>query len=132
MGRLQERLNAAERALMAFQELVQIEKPNDVERDASIQRFEFTYEACWKSAKQYLYDIEGIDVASPKGVIRKSREVSLFDEHETILALQMVNDRNLTVHTYNEEVAVKIHSSLNQYYSLLDKWVERMRETVNE
>ncbi|KIL43429.1 hypothetical protein KP77_31350 [Jeotgalibacillus alimentarius] len=28
----------------------------------------------------------------------------------------MVNDRNLTVHTYNEEVATKIQSNLEVYY----------------
>lgn len=130
MERLQERIKSAEKALKAFEQLVLISQPNDVERDASIQRFEFSFEACWKAAKQYLYDIEGIDVGSPKGVIRSSREINLFDEHETILGLNMVNDRNLTVHTYNEEVAIKIHSNIGNYYSILSKWIQRMKSRI--
>ncbi|MDQ0253418.1 nucleotidyltransferase substrate binding protein (TIGR01987 family) [Evansella vedderi] len=99
-----------------------------MEKDATIQRFEFTFEASWKAAKQYLYDVEGIDIGSPKGVIRSCREVHLLNEEEVILGLNMVNDRNLTVHTYNEEVAVKIHANLKSYYNLLNTWVQRMRE----
>ena len=128
MGRLRKRLESAKKALSSFEKLAMIEKPNDVERDAVIQRFEFSFDASWKAAKQYLYDIEGVDIGSPKGVIRSCREVKLLEDDEAILALEMVNDRNLTVHTYNEEVAIKIHSNLNRYYALLQQWVERMDE----
>jgi len=131
MERLQERLKSANRALNSFEQVLTIDNPNDVERDASIQRFEFTFEASWKTAKQYLYDIEGIDIGSPKGVIRNSREVNLLSDEETITALQMVNDRNLTVHTYNEEVANKIFSNLKSYLEILKNWIERMNSNVN-
>lgn len=130
MERLQERITSSKKALASLQQLVVIDQPNDVERDASIQRFEFTFEACWKAAKQYLYDIEGIDIGSPKGVIRSCREINIFEDEETILALQMVNDRNLTVHTYNEEVAIKIHSNLKSYFPLLSNWILRMEKRI--
>ncbi len=55
---------------------------------------------------------------SPKAVMRSYREIGLFDDEETILALNMVNDRNLTVHTYNEEVAIRIHSNIKYYFPL--------------
>ncbi|TCP24935.1 nucleotidyltransferase substrate binding protein (TIGR01987 family) [Scopulibacillus darangshiensis] len=130
MERLRERLKSALRALKSFEQLVAIEEPNDIERDAAIQRFEFTFEACWKAAKQYLYDVEGVDVGSPKGVIRRCRDVGLLDSGETTLALKMVNDRNLTVHTYNEEVARKIHTNLKDYFPLLAHWVQRMEKEL--
>jgi len=128
LERLQERIISAKKALASLQKLVVIEQPNDVEGDALIQRFDFTFEASWKAAKQYLYDIEGIDIGSPKGVIRSCREITLFDHEETILALQMVNDRNLTVHTYNEEVAIKIHMNIKTYFPLLSNWILRMEK----
>ncbi|WP_203248914.1 HI0074 family nucleotidyltransferase substrate-binding subunit [Sporosarcina beigongshangi] len=130
MERLQERIVSAKKVLASFQKLVMIEQPNDVERDALIQRFEFTFEASWKAAKQYLYDMEGIDIGSPKGVIRSCREITLFDDEETILALQMVNDRNLTVHTYNEEVAIKIHMNIKTYFPLLSNWILRIEKRI--
>ncbi|SEA91664.1 Nucleotidyltransferase substrate binding protein like [Thalassobacillus cyri] len=74
MERLHQRLEAAEKALASFEKLATLKNPNDVERDAAIQRFEFSFEASWKAAKQYLYDIEGVDVGSPKSVIRSCRE----------------------------------------------------------
>ena len=36
----------------------------------SVQRFEFTFEAVWKAALIYIKEIEGLDVGSPKGVLR--------------------------------------------------------------
>lgn len=130
MERLHERIGVAKKAINAFHEVLKIEEASDIERDAAIQRFEFSFEACWKASKQYLYDIEGIDIGSPKGVIRSSREVDILSENETILGLQMVNDRNLTVHTYNEELAVKIFENLPQYYELLRNWMNRLDRKV--
>ncbi|MCL6570245.1 MAG: nucleotidyltransferase substrate binding protein [Bacillus sp. (in: Bacteria)] len=63
---------------------------NAVEWDGTIQRFEFIYEACWRAAKQFLYDIEGVDVAPQKSVICSSRQIQLYVE-EVIHALNMVN-----------------------------------------
>ncbi|MBP1969463.1 hypothetical protein J2Z83_001567 [Virgibacillus natechei] len=44
---------------------------------------------------------------SPKGVLRSFRAIGMLSEDETVLGLHMVNERNLTVHTYNEELAVE-------------------------
>lgn len=130
MERLHERLSSAENTLAAFGQIVVIETPNDIERDTTIQRFKFTFQACWKAAKQHLYDIEGIDIGSPESVIRSYREINLYSDEETILGLNMVNDRNLTVHTYNEEVAVKMPSNFKNSFSLLSSWVERMKIVI--
>ncbi|MCL6594505.1 MAG: nucleotidyltransferase substrate binding protein [Alicyclobacillus sp.] len=81
----------------------------DILRDATVQRFEYTFEAVWKAAKQYLSDMEGIDQASPKGVVRSCREVGVLSPADAELALEMADDRNLTVHTYNEELAEDIY-----------------------
>ena len=50
MERLTRRLHDAESALARLGEVLAIEAPTDVERDAAIQRFEFTFEAVWKAA----------------------------------------------------------------------------------
>ncbi|MBM7600622.1 nucleotidyltransferase substrate binding protein (TIGR01987 family) [Virgibacillus halotolerans] len=126
MERLHERLQSAKRALDTLREIVSIDEPSTIERDAGIQRFEYSFEACWKAAKQYLYDVEGLDIGSPKGVMRAFREVGIFSEDETILGLHMVNDRNLTVHTYNEELAIEIFSKLPHYHQLLSNWMDRL------
>jgi nucleotidyltransferase substrate binding protein (TIGR01987 family) len=130
MERLHERLELANKALNSFHEVLQIEKPSSIERDAAIQRFEFSFEACWKAGKQFLYDIEGLDMGSPKGVIRCFREVGILSDDETVLGLKMVDDRNLTVHTYNEELFIEIFKKLPQYYRLLRNWIDRLKNKI--
>jgi nucleotidyltransferase substrate binding protein (TIGR01987 family) len=99
-----------------------------VERDAAIQRFEYTCEAVWKAAQRYLQEVEGISVGSPKGSIRSSREVGLLTDEQTVIGLEMIDDRNLTVHTYNEAVAEDIHGSLPAYADFLSAWLTAMEE----
>lgn len=131
MERLQERINTAEKAMQRFEEAMAIENPSSLERDAGIQRFEFTFEALWKAARSFLYELEGFDVGSPKGVVRACREVGVLDEEQTVCALQMADDRNLTVHTYNEALAVEIHSRLSHYVPLMRYWLEEMRKKTD-
>lgn len=126
MERLRQRLELANKALETLNEVLQIGSPSTIERDASIQRFQYSFEALWKLAKRYLREIEGVDLGSPKGVIRTCREVGLFNDEETIVALEMVDDRNLTVHTYNEELAEEIYNKLNKYNVLMNSLVERI------
>lgn len=127
-----ERIEVAERAYKALEEVMEIKEPTLIERDASIQRFEFTFEVMWKAAKQMLFEIEGIDVGSPKGVIRSCREIGLFDDREAAEALQMVDDRNLTAHTYNETLAREIHERLQHHVALLQLWLQNIKRKVSE
>ena len=105
MDRLLERLEIAQKALNSLRELVHISEPTDIERDAAIQRFETTFEATWKTAQRYLLVVEGLTVGSPKSSIRAARDVALLDDEQTVMALEMADDRNLTVHTYNNGLA---------------------------
>ncbi|QDI92249.1 nucleotidyltransferase [Salicibibacter halophilus] len=97
MGRLQERIATADKALKTLEEIHDIEKPSAIQRDAFIQRFEYTFESVWKLGKEYLREIEGLDYGSPKRVVRASREVALLSAEETVAALEMADDRNLTM-----------------------------------
>ncbi|WP_218970842.1 nucleotidyltransferase substrate binding protein [Shouchella shacheensis] len=93
MERVKQRLQTAQKALSAFEEVLEIQSPSAIERDASLQRFEVSFEACWKAGKQFLYDVEGLDVGSPKGVFRTFREIGYLSEEHTISCLTMINDR---------------------------------------
>ncbi len=128
MERLLERLQTAAQALLRLEEALSIVTPSSIERDAAIQRFEFTFEALWKTAKEFLYQVEGLDIASPKGVIRSCRELGIFDEQKAIQALVMTDDRNLTVHTYNETLAIEIYTKIRSYASLMRYWLHELQE----
>lgn len=90
------------------------------------QRFEYTFEAVWKAAQLFLRELEGADAVSPKGVIRALFQVSVLTESQTRLAMEMVDDRNLTAHTYNENLAEAIYSRIPGYIKLLEEWLDGM------
>ena len=112
MERLIKKVGTAKRALKTLQELLEVENPTTVERDAVIQRFEYTFEAFWKAGKLFLREIEGLEIGSPKGVIRGFFQIGIFTEDQTALALDMVDDRNLTSHAYNEDLAEQIYKQI--------------------
>lgn len=130
MERLRERLETARRALRTLAELSSQHDVSDIVRDAAIQRFEHTFEAMWKATRLYLREEEGLEVGSPKGAIRTALQVGLLNDGQTRLALQMADDRNLTVHTYNEAVAEAIFSHIPGYTQLMEDWLREMRKSI--
>ncbi|MCY3830871.1 MAG: nucleotidyltransferase [Rhodospirillaceae bacterium] len=122
MERLTRRLHDAEAALARFGDILAIEAPTDVERDAAIKRFEFTFEAVWKAAQRYLAVMEQIEAGSPGAVIRTCREVGFGDDDAAEARLQAAKDRNLTSHMYREEVAAAIFSRLPEHRDTLAAW----------
>lgn len=125
MDRLTERLHVARRALGTFREALR-ESKTPMTRDASIQRFEYTFEAVWKAAQLYLRVRENLELASPTAVTRACFQAALLNEEQCRTAMNMVRDRNLTVHTYNEELADQIYSLLPAYAALMDQWLTAM------
>jgi len=123
---MKKRMEAAANALARLREMTGVEKLSDVERDALIQRFEFCFEILWKCGKDYLLEVEGIEAASPKKVIRCLREVGIFEDEESERALTMADDRNMTVHTYDEMLAKEMAERIKQYEPLMRMWYERM------
>lgn len=119
MERLKQRIAIVKQALSALQEVLTMPYSSIV-RDAAIQRFEFTFEAVWKLAQLYLHLKEGLEFNSPKSVLRGCFQVGLLaDEQQTSLALKMTDDRNLTVHAYNEKLAIQIFNHLPDYFNLM-------------
>ena len=79
------------------------------------------------ATRLYVQEVEGLDVGSPKGAIRTALQVGLLNDDQTRLALQMADDRNLTVHTYNEAVAEGIFAHIPGYAELMEHWLREMR-----
>ncbi len=126
MNLSQKKKNDVRNALRTLQEVLHAEYSGFV-RDAAIQRFEYTTEALWKCLQVYLKEQEGIECYSPKSCMREAKKNGLLEEHEIITALEMIDDRNLTSHTYHEEVADVIYKKLFQYAQLIENILERMK-----
>ncbi|MBN2242768.1 MAG: nucleotidyltransferase substrate binding protein [Acidobacteria bacterium] len=125
MERIKERIKIARQALSSLKVVLLMEKTTIV-RDAAIQRFEYTFEAVWKSAQMYLKIVESLEAGSPKSSIRMSFQVGLLDEETARMAMIMADDRNLTVHTYNESLAEQIYSRIGDHAAVMTAWLDAM------
>ena len=85
-------------------------------RDSIIQRFEFATELSWKLMKKYLDENLVLEVYSPRSVIKESYKQDLIENGE--LWLDILEDRNLTSHTYDENTANRIKDNIVNKYVL--------------
>ena len=112
------RLESCRRALSTLDEILRM--PTDVVvRDASIQRFEYSFESLWRLLKAYLDQHEGIVCNSPKRCFREALKVGLLSVEDAEACLTMTDDRNLTSHTYIEAVALAIYGNLPRYLDVM-------------
>lgn len=129
MAELRKKAASAQKALSTLEEILN-EDFSLIVRDAAIQRFEYTFETIWKATKVYLSEEEGIIANSPKAVFREALTSGLLSDKQVETALKMTDDRNLTTHTYVEEVAQQIFEKLPKYYKLMKQLFEQIKETV--
>lgn len=94
-------------------------------RDAAIQRFEVTFELLWKSLKTYAEEA-GVEVFSPRDSLRTGFQLGIIEERQEWF--RMLEDRNLTSHTYNETTAESIYSHLRGYIHLVHSALEELRK----
>jgi len=129
MDTLKLRIEYAEKALRTLKAITE-EPFSVIVRDAAIQRFEYTSEVFWKVVKGYLDIQEGIICNSPKSCFKEAFKVGLLSEEETVKILEMVDDRNLTSHTYHEDVAEEIYRKIKDYWKLMDEVCRRVVEKI--
>jgi nucleotidyltransferase substrate binding protein (TIGR01987 family) len=103
------------KALISLGDLVQKQNGEDYIVDATIQRFEYTYELLWKTLKRCL-EYEGITTQTPKEALKKAFAIHWLKDEA--VWLDMHSDRNLTSHVYNEKDVEKIYMRVKtRYYS---------------
>lgn len=107
---------AVERYTDALNKLVEgIEKAQDqLDRDGVIQRFEFTFELCWKTLKLIL-EYEGFDCQSPRSCIKEAFRRDFIVDNE--IYLDMLEDRNRSSHIYDEQTSIEIFDHIKERYS---------------
>lgn len=107
------KLDALGKALQRFNESLQYEESQPLVVDASIQRFEFSIELSWKTLKACLA-LEGMMPNTPKECMQQAFAAHWFDDEKAWL--NMLKDRNLTSHTYKEDLALEIYHRLPDHY----------------
>jgi len=80
------------------------------ERDMAgiIQFFEMSVELSWKCYRDYMLDQDFEDPISPKNTVKSALNYSLISEENAEVWLKALNLRNITSHTYDENVILLI------------------------
>jgi len=102
-------------ALDRLKKCLDVDEVDAIVRDAAIKRFEICFELAWKAVQKAARD-EGLDCASPKSCFQHAWRLGWVDEAP---AITMIEDRNLTVHTYDEKLAIQVHERLGAHYDCL-------------
>lgn len=110
---LQRRYADYSKAVSRLHEILQLET-NEYIYDATIQRFEFTYEFAWKLLQAYLQHIGIAEVNSPRAAFKEAFAAGLIDDSDAWI--KMLQDRTLTTHTYDEEQAKVIYDRIKDNY----------------
>lgn len=99
--------------------------PIDIIKEGIIQRFEFTHELAWKVMKDYL-DYEGIqNVTGSRSATREAFNMGLITNGQAWM--DMIESRNKTVHTYNQEVLeIEFKKVVLSYYELFEIFEQKM------
>lgn len=108
-------LSPFQRALKSLEDVLLHPKDDDIVRDATIQRFEYTYELAHKMIARHLTWSGESDVKSltKRALFRRAAEVDLIDDPEKWFAY---NDaRNSTSHTYNEQNAREVYEAAKEF-----------------
>ena len=119
--RWEQRFDNYKRALALLQEAMDInfDDMSDLEKEGTIQRFEFTFELAWKTMKDFLL-FSGIqlDIISPKNIIKESFAANIIKEGQ--LWIDMLEARNMLSHAYDQEVFENTLKAISKdYLSLL-------------
>jgi len=95
-------------------------------RDSLIKRFEFSYELLWKCFKDYLSEQFGSITRSPREAFQEAFEKNLVSTHEHNLLLNMIDDRNMTSHTYDEKTAQEVADAIPNHLELMQTLTQRV------
>ena len=102
-------------------------------RDATIQRFEYTYELCWKMLKRTLAqetaNPSDIDHMSFKELIRAGAERGLLDNAEKWFAYREL--RNLTSHVYDQIPAQEVYKETASFYDDAMNLLKHLEKRTN-
>lgn len=125
MTKLEAQIKQFAQALGRLKEALSLPQ-SDIVRDSAIQRFEFTLDLAWKAVKTYLEDKKGVICASPKECFREAYRQGLVQYDD--VWIQLIDLRNETVHTYNEETAERIYSQLSGAVKRFEELLSRLNK----
>jgi nucleotidyltransferase substrate binding protein (TIGR01987 family) len=100
---------------------------SELEQQGLIQAFEFTHELAWNVLKDFLGSRGSINLYGSKDVTREAFAKELIEDGEPWM--EMIQSRNRSSHTYNEQTADEIADAvLSRYVPEFEKFLQKFTE----
>jgi nucleotidyltransferase substrate binding protein (TIGR01987 family) len=123
---LRQLLDSLNASLERLGEALAVPEDRPLAVDGTIQRFEFTFELFW-TAVRCLRAGQGVEANSPRAVLQQADRLGWLDDEER--CLKLLEDRNLTSHTYREGLAREIYRRIPLHHAAMREVVQKLRTT---
>lgn len=129
--RWKQRFQNFTKAMNYLEQALHISNPDIVQKAGIIQFFEMSFELAWNLLKDYLEEQGFVDIKSPRAALKKAFEMNILENgHDWMDLLQ---DRNLTAHTYDEQKATEMEELIQKkYFPLLKALHNSLKQQADE
>ncbi len=108
-----QRLDNYNKALSTLSKAIELDKSrelSELEKQGMIQSFEYTHELAWKLLKDYFIFQGNTEITGSRDATREAFKTGLIEDGDNWL--KMIENRNLTSHTYNQETSEEIYTNI--------------------
>jgi nucleotidyltransferase substrate binding protein (TIGR01987 family) len=131
--RWQQRFQHYQKALLQLSKAVDLsqQRPlSEIEQQGLIKAFEFTHELAWNVMKDYFAYQGNSTIMGSRDATREAFQHNLISDGEGWM--EMIKSRNMTSHTYNQDIADEISDKvIMQYVGLLQAFRVRMQNLLD-
>ena len=131
--RWRQRFEHFQKALLQLSKGVELsqQRPlSDIEQQGLIKAFEFTHELAWNVMKDYFEYQGNTSIMGSRDATREAFQRNMISNGEGWM--EMIKSRNMTTHTYNQEIADEISEKvITSYHDLLQHFRSKMQELMD-
>jgi nucleotidyltransferase substrate binding protein (TIGR01987 family) len=129
--RWQQRFNNLKKAFTQLKKFIDKGDLSELEMQGLVKAFEYTYELAWTTMKDFLEYRGQSDIYGSRDAFRKAFQLGLVEDGN--LWMDMLQSRNKTTHTYNEETAREICQAVTEdYYPAFARLIEKLNVIRSE
>jgi nucleotidyltransferase substrate binding protein (TIGR01987 family) len=129
--RWQQRFSNYQKALVQLETFVEPPALNAREQQGLIKAFEYTFELAWNTLRDLLRSQGNATLLGCRDTLREAFRLGLIEQGETWML--MIQDRNLTSHTYNRSTAEAIADHISgSYLPCFQQLRKRLNQRLRE
>lgn len=118
-------------ALQQLTKFIEKDELNELEEQGLIQAFEYTHELAWNVLRDYLLDKGHQNIHGSRDATREAFKLDLISDGDSWM--DMIGDRNRTLHSYNLETAEAIADNItDRFFTLFVELEETMQDLLND